>query len=699
MSTTRILSPGSALQPQQSHHQDPQTLQTSQSRRGIGVSIRITIGFASILLLFMLMAGVSYVSMLAIEERAKEIEHGVAASEVEGTVDREFAEMRRNFREYILTGDEASFAAVIRAQGPIQDAMAKKVPNLADPTRKAALERLGAEIAEYVQGVNALKAQRAEQTRLMKEAIDPIGLQLRQKLDDLMRAAHMAGLPRLQLEAGDAIQNLMRLRINVNKLIDANDASHTTRAKNARADLAKSIEMLTQLGNEQGFKAQVQDIASTLAAYSAASERGLEINRQLLEQVNGPLRTQAESIMGDADSLAKKGLQNERRIADAMVKSVHQVTNLTILLAAGGLVLGVILSWLIGGGLSRAVTSLSGSMRKVPAGDLGCDIPCLKRNDEIGDMARALAVFKTNTEETERLRAEREAQERRTAEARRAEMIALADRFDDAVGTIVQSVAASATQLRETARIMTNGAKEVSSQSSNVAAASNTASANVQSVAAATEELSFSIREISDQVHRSQEIAAEAAGEAEKTNQQMRGLAEAAERIGSIVHVINEIAAQTNLLALNATIEAARAGEAGRGFAVVAQEVKVLAEQTAKATTEIGAQIAGIQASTQNAAGFISAMTKTTQEVSAIAAGFASAVEEQGSATREIARSVQEASRGTNEVTAGIDTVVNISQASGEAAEQVLSAATDLSKQFDALRQQTTEFVHTVRAA
>ena len=235
--------------------------------------------------------------------------------------------------------------------------------------------------------------------------------------------------------------------------------------------------------------------------------------------------------------------------------------------------------------------------------DFSADVPGKQRRDEIGEMARSVEVFKANGLEVERLKGEQQMTERQAAERRKADMIKLADGFEAAVGEIVETVSSASTELEASAGTLTKSAQRAQEVTTAVAAASEEASTNVQSVASATEELSSSVNEISRQVQESARMAGEAVDQARITNDRVSELSKAASRIGDVVELINTIAGQTNLLALNATIEAARAGEAGRGFAVVASEVKALAEQTAKATGEIGQQISGIQAATQEFGG------------------------------------------------------------------------------------------------
>jgi ABC-type transporter Mla subunit MlaD len=271
--------------------------------------------------------------------------------------------------------------------------------------------------------------------------------------------------------------------------------------------------------------------------------------------------------------------------------------------------------------------------------------------------------------------------------------------FEQTAGSLVGTVASAATQLRNTAQSLAATTEQTTVQSASVAAAVEQASVNVQTVASAAEELSSSIAEIARQVAQSSAIAGRAVEDAQRTDAIVKTLASGAQKIGDVVGLISSIAGQTNLLALNATIEAARAGDAGKGFAVVASEVKSLANQTARATGDISAQIAEIQGATSEAVQAIESIVQTITELSRIAASIAAAVEEQGAATQEIARNVQEAASGTREVTSHIEGVSRGAQETASAAAQVLGAAGNLSQQAETMRTDVGRFIGAVKAA
>jgi methyl-accepting chemotaxis protein len=386
-------------------------------------------------------------------------------------------------------------------------------------------------------------------------------------------------------------------------------------------------------------------------------------------------------LAGSAQALTE-AVNAIHEIADAVVSTAggeagavirRSVIVVSTLVALGAL-LSAALMMMVAGSVLRPLRLLTGSMARLSGGNLDVEVPGLGRRDELGEMARAVQVFKQNAAEQRRMESEQAAErERQLARAQRLEE--LAGSFDGEVAAVIGALGGSAGEMQQASQSMSATAEETSRQATAVAVASEQASSNVQTVASAAEELSSSIREIARQMGASSAIARDATGEAEKAQATVRGLAAAAEKIGEVVELINAIAGQTNLLALNATIEAARAGDAGKGFAVVAGEVKSLANQTAKATEEIAAQIDAVRSEINGTVGAIEGIVSTIGKINEISASIAAAVEEQDAATQEIARNVEQAAQGTQQVSGNIAGVTTAADETGSAANQVLRVA------------------------
>jgi methyl-accepting chemotaxis protein len=372
------------------------------------------------------------------------------------------------------------------------------------------------------------------------------------------------------------------------------------------------------------------------------------------------------------------------------------VTIAAVILAVG---LCAIMAFYVRRAIARPLALVASSMTSLASGDTGVDVPYAHRHDEVGETAKAAQRFKESLLRIEAMRAEQHEKDAQVEIRRKADRNKLADDFENAIGDIVERMSSSTTALNAVSTALTDTAERTRQLSTGVASASQEASSNVQTVASATVELTASVGEISRQVHESSRIAGEAVKQAERTDSRIGELSHAASRIGDVVKLITAIAEQTNLLALNATIEAARAGEAGRGFAVVASEVKSLAMQTAKATEEIGTQIAGMQAATHDSVAAIKEISATIGRVSEIANTIAAAVEEQGAATQEISRNVQEAAKGTAHVARNIADVNHGAAETGSASAQVLASAKALAGEGNTLKAEVDRFLHTVRAA
>jgi methyl-accepting chemotaxis protein len=441
------------------------------------------------------------------------------------------------------------------------------------------------------------------------------------------------------------------------------------------------------------------DIAQKLAAYQrdffAWMEGAQAIAREqrAVNEAYAKIEPEIGALQQAVETLRHNGEAAETFSRDRTTRQM-QIAIVVIVLAVGAL------AYVIGRSVSRPLAGMAVAMKELASGNFAVVLPGLGRKDEVGEMAQAIETFKVTAMERARREAEEEEAKARALEAeRKAEMQRLADSFEQAVGGIVETVSSAASELESSARSLTNTAEATQQLSGMVAEASEVASANVQSVAAASEQLTAAVAEINRQVEEARKIAGAAVHQANATDARIGELSTAASRIGDVVKLITAIAEQTNLLALNATIEAARAGEAGRGFAVVASEVKTLASQTAKATDEISAQIAGMQNATRDSVVAIKEIGATIDRISQISTSISGAVGQQGAATQEIARNVVGAAQSTQQVADNIGDVNRGAGETGTASAQVLASARSLADEGTRLRLEVDRFLATVRAA
>jgi methyl-accepting chemotaxis protein len=347
--------------------------------------------------------------------------------------------------------------------------------------------------------------------------------------------------------------------------------------------------------------------------------------------------------------------------------------------------------------LVRRLLSISDSMRRLAAGDVDSALPAIQTNDEMGDMARSLHVLRSGELERRKL-LDRERAEQVTERQRVTSIDRIIEDFRGTVTAVVTTLSRHASAMQATASGLSAIAGEADAQARAVAQSSEATSNNVRTVADATEELGVSIHEINEQAIQTRSVVNRAAEIAHSAHELGDHLSAGANRIGDVVKLIRDVAEQTNLLALNATIEAARAGQAGRGFAVVANEIKQLASQTAKATEDITAQIAAIQASTIKAVNVIQSINAVTDDIAHFTSAVAASVEQQNNTAQMITRNVQGAAVGVKELAGSMTQVTNAIGEANRFASEVLDVAQMLSAQTGTIDKAVDDFLQRVTA-
>ena len=619
------------------------------------------------------------------EESRKVAEEARVLSSLNEKLARDMLDARRAEKDFMLRRDEASMKRHEAVAATIRGEMER----LGTMIRASAFTGLADKVDSLAKGFDEYQKQFAA----LEESEIRLGLNEKLGLSGSLRGSVHAIEALLKDTDNQALMSgMLMMRRHEKDFMLRRDPSYIESFQKSANDFAKTVAASDLApAMKTDIAAKLQSYRSDFVAWAEAAQQA-KVHASAMSKDYASIEPVFEAIEQDVRQRHDGAQARE-------LETVAAVKRWMLIALALAIVVVSALSLTIARSVTKAIGSMVQAMVRLARGDMNVMIPGIGQHDEIGEMAGAVDVFKANMIEAERLRAEQAEIEKRQAEQRKADMHRLAGEFEAAIGEIVETVSSASTELEASAGTLTRTADHAEKLATTVASASEEASTNVQSVASATEELSSSVTEISRQVQASARMASQAVDQARTTTEKVGALSKAAARIGDVVELINTIAGQTNLLALNATIEAARAGEAGRGFAVVASEVKALAEQTAKATGEIGQQISGIQTATEESVQAINAISGTIEQLSEVSSTIAAAVEEQGAATQEISRNIQQAAQGTELVSSNISDVQRGATETGSASTQVLSAAQSLSLESNRLKQQVDRFLVTVRAA
>ncbi len=653
-------------------------------------------GFGVLLLFCAALAGFAVWQLSAVRDQVGSLTRQSSNAIRAGEIATNLQAIRRGILRYAFDQDEASLADADKRLARVTGLLDEAERMTVSEERRTAYREAGKDIAD-------VKTKRAALGDAVKQMLAGRALLFTEgdkMAADVQKLVDAADKTPFEPATAALESKVLLVRVANWRMLATRDAKGFATFK---ANIAKAQQEIAKL--------EKADLPSDLAALLATVKTGVAKYAEAFDKTGPNLVLGDElyykgvtpSIVAAVEKMDKTtasiGAAFEKTTAETNDRITITIT-MQEAVAGAAVMLGLLIAFLIARGIILPLAGLTSGMKELASGNFGVVLPGLERKDEVGDMAQAVEGFKVKAEEKARDEAEAKVkQDEVVARQRNAEMRKLADSFESAVGEIIETVSSASTELEASAASLTKTAERAERVTTMVAAASEEASTNVQSVASATEEMASSVNEISRQVQESARMANEAVGQARSTTGRVSELSKAATRIGDVVELINTIAGQTNLLALNATIEAARAGEAGRGFAVVASEVKALAEQTAKATGEIGQQITGIQAATQDSVNAIKEISGTIEKLSEISSTIAAAVEEQGAATQEISRNVQQAAEGTQQVSSNITDVQRGASETGSASSQVLSAAQTLSSDSNRLKLEVDKFLDSVRAA
>jgi methyl-accepting chemotaxis protein len=661
----------------------------------LSIKTKVLLGFGCVLAILLVVAGASYVQFLDVAGSFRTYAQRVEVVAISRDIDRDFVDMRRNVREFANTGVAADATAALSAADRTRAAISQGLAAVRVPERLRRIEEISTRFEEYRKRVEQVFAAKRELDRLESATLDPAGRAATEQIAKLIEAAEQSGDGAVARLARQALQDLMQVRLNVNKAIARRDEAAAPEAARFLGALTDTLSQFDKLIQGDASRALLDNARRAIGSYASAYGEASRVNHEVVNEIDGEMKRGAEAIAAAAAAVKASGIAEEQAIEAHTLAAIRLTQTVLLILAVGGLALGWLVAWLIGTGISRPVLQMGEAMRRLAAGDLDVTIPAQDRGDEVGRMAKAMVVFHENAREAQRLQGEAD-RVRVAKDRRQAAIDQHTQKFGTSASGVMAGLVRAAETMRRSADEMTGAAQQTRDTAGRTAESANASAQNLAAVAAAAEELSASIQEISQQVARATHAAHEAVERTSVTDAKVAGMASAAERVGDVVRLISDIAGQTNLLALNATIEAARAGEAGKGFAVVASEVKALAAQTAKATEEIASQITAIRTATGEAVSAVHEVGTAIGQVNEVAAAIAAAVEEQTATTREIAASVQTVTVATREATQAMREVSTVSETAKVASHTVQQNAEEVGHTAGVLRSELTQFLEAI---
>ncbi|WP_297021122.1 methyl-accepting chemotaxis protein [Thalassospira sp.] len=631
------------------------------------------------LLIFVVVGVVQFVA-----EQQRQSAEAVAETALENKIiadgiSKDFLNARRREKDFLLRMDEKYVeqhadvvADVNTGLGRLEDA----------PT----LEAYDAELAEIISSFANYSAKFATVVELQRE----IGLNEEDGLLGRLRSSvHNVEEALGKYNADNLTVIMLMMRRHEKDFLARLDPKYVGRIDDRLAEFGPALAASSIPASE---KAEITNLMkSYVSDFKALSEKILQREAEL--GFLSDFYAEAEPLLDQISVAIGAAAQAEKERADQIAATSLTVT--VIMYVIGVLAL-MGLSFLLSRAIARAIAGLTGKMTRLAENDFDVDINEVNRADEIGEMGRAVLVFRENGIERIKLEAAQKAEDEKRRKRMETQERYIKE-FDQAVVAVMADVGTAVEQLHQVSKVLRSSAETATNQSMVVSSGAEEASSNVQLVATAATELSASISEISGQVTETSSMAQSATERARHTNDNIQGLNESAIKIGEVISLISDIAEQTNLLALNATIEAARAGDAGKGFAVVASEVKNLANQTGKATEEITSQINDIQQATGLAVDAIDEIVKMISDISERAAAVAAAVEQQTVATAEISQNVEQAAAGTEEISSAMQGVSEAVSDTNAAAGDVNDSADNLGRQSGDLRSQIDGFLERMR--
>ena len=662
----------------------------------IGIGQRIYAGFLVVLTLLAITSLGGYYELGNIGEVFSEyaiVSHGTTKTL---EIERDAVELLSDVTAYARNGDKQFVTRFQATRDRLANDIAEGIASASEPEIHQHFEELAPLLSGYSKNFEKVVTARSRREELFLTAMKEPGAKAQAMIGGIREHATQGHDLDTAVLAGTAESTLMSAQVGALSFLTSGDTRDRDISENAAGDFLDQVNALVKRLLDPEGRQKASESVRIATGYQMAFGEIVVLTEDYNGLIDGTMPKQAERFLQLAKEVGQSRTDQMGRMAKQGSGDVVSSQRLALLLSLLAFAVGVGLAAWIARGIVPPIRAITAAMTRLAEGDTAFAVPWRARQDEIGEMASALNVFRENKQRADEIETIQQ-EDVRAKERRRVALEQYAARFEASVGDTLDGVSTAAVQMKNTAESMTAIAAETNSKSSMVSSAAEEAAVNVQTVASAAEELTASIREIGRQAAHSSSIAGVAVDESRQIDEVMHSLAEATQHIGEVVDLITSIASQTNLLALNATIEAARAGDAGKGFAVVANEVKALATQTSKATNEITGHIGLVQQRTGSAVQAISHITETIGQLDSIASAIANAVTQQEAATQEIASNVQQAAGGTHEVTENIQGVATAAQNTGRVANDVLVSADHLTLQAKALRTEVERFLADIK--
>jgi methyl-accepting chemotaxis protein len=685
------------------------------------INTKISIGFACVLAITAVISTIAYFSLMRIATSLGQYSQLAAVASTARDIDRGFLALRRFAREFSLTGDEEMATNAQKARNALRDKVAHGFKIIVNPERRAKLTQVSELFEAYGKNLDKAVSLRREQDRLQKDVLDPTGAKLRTDIEQLQNwAVSKAGNTNTMILAGEALKQLMLARLNVNKMLTRHDQVSATAAEKAFADLKLTMTAFGAGIVNDDVRRLFAEVNTSVEKYDAAYRKASHDAHEVEVLVNGEMRNEAQAIATGAESITESAVAAEHAIEQETDSLVTNVERIVLMLALGGLAFGALLAWLIGRAIANPIKGMTGTMTALASGDLKVEVPALGTKDEIGEMAKAVLVFREAA--IEKVRADRAAEEERVRneEARRkaeeeaigreramvstsigagmAKLAAkdltfrLTDDLPEAYRKLQSDFNSAMEQLekalqsvRSSTLAMDSGTQEISTASNDLSRRTEQQASSLEETAAALDQITATVKKAAEGATHARTVVAGTKTDAEKSGEVVRkaveamgGIEKSSQKISQIIGVIDEIAFQTNLLALNAGVEAARAGDAGRGFAVVASEVRALAQRSAEAAKEIKGLISTSTAQVEQGVELVAETGKSLERIVA-------KVAEINGVVTDIAAGAQEQATGLQQVNTAVNQMDKVTQQNAAMAEQATAASRSLSQESSEL--------------